>query len=99
MIQGPVMHLKSSLRFRERRSLRKSNDRRSVITGPHTPARGEAIGNAVLTEDDVRRILSLKRPGVGARKIIRALGLLGVSEHTVSAVLAGRTWRHVSPGG
>lgn len=56
-------------------------------------ALGERAGAAKLTEDLVVEILRLRDGGSGPRAIGRALN---VSHCTVSNVLTGRTWTHVT---
>lgn len=59
-----------------------------------TKPRGEAHGLAVLSEDDVVRIMELRiLEGIGKRKIGRRLSLpIGA----VSGVIEGNTWAHVT---
>lgn len=57
--------------------------------------RGEQVSNAVLTEADVLRIMSLRVEGLGARKIAREMG---VREGNVKKVLTGETWTHITGG-
>lgn len=94
------MQLKTTLTFRERRVLAKSNDRRVRVAGPNNQVRGTACSYAVLTEDIVRRMRALKRPGVGVKKIVRLLAqegldLSGFCELTLLSALTGKTWNHV----
>jgi hypothetical protein len=55
------------------------------------PARGEACGAAILTENAVREILSL-RGRVMQKEIARQFN---ISRQSVSDIWHGRTWRHV----
>lgn len=60
-------------------------------------ARGERMGNAVLTEAIVRRIRELRRTGIGGRRIMRALAEEGVvvTESAVVGVIHRGNWKHV----
>lgn len=63
-------------------------------------ARGERMGNAVLTEKLVRRIKELRRDyRLGSESICELLleeeGVV-VSEGAVRDVIDGRTWKHVT---
>lgn len=58
-----------------------------------TRARGEAVHNALLTDELVREIRRLSGEGVIRREIAERLG---VSFSGVSNVLKGTTWRHVA---
>ena len=55
-------------------------------------ARGTKHHNAALTEDDVRRILSLPKTGSNARALSEELG---VSRTSIYNIWAGKTWAHV----
>lgn len=55
-------------------------------------ARGERSGRAVLTEQDVRDIRDLRAEGM---TYVGLATWYNVSEGTISAILARRTWRHV----
>jgi len=62
-------------------------------------ARGERMGNAVLTETLVRRIKQMRRDfGLGAKSIVDLLAEDGVvvKEFTAQDVIDGTTWRHVT---
>ncbi len=54
---------------------------------------GSASPSAKLTEVDIPKIRHLHREGVSQRKIAR---LFGVQCATITAILLGRTWRHVA---
>jgi hypothetical protein len=54
--------------------------------------RGEAVGMAKLTENDVRKIRRLHETGIGSTRLGRQFG---VDRGTIKNVLARRTWRHV----
>jgi hypothetical protein len=58
-----------------------------------TRARGEAVHNALLTDELVREMRRLSSEGVIRREIAARLG---VSFASVSNVLKGQTWRHVA---
>lgn len=55
--------------------------------------RGEAVGGARLTEDDVREIRSARLRGATFSSLGRAFG---VTESNVRAIVNGRSWRHVA---
>lgn len=55
-------------------------------------ARGERSGRAVLTEQDIRDIRELRQDGM---TYLELSTWYSVSSGTISAILAGRTWRHV----
>ena len=74
---------------------RKSNDRPIRKQKVQDVAKGERMPHAVLTEELVRKIRSLKKPGYGAKKIIKELGIEHIKEATVHSVLQGKTWCHV----
>lgn len=57
---------------------------------------GERGSMAKLTDPEVLRIYDLFRTGLLTQREIA--GLTGVSEHTISDILTGTTWRHLSPG-
>lgn len=59
--------------------------------GKFTP-RGSAHGNAKLTEADIPEIFRMRQEGVILREIAARFG---ISIGTLSAVLDGKTWRHV----
>lgn len=54
--------------------------------------RGEAVHTAKLTEEKVREILRLLASGLSLRKTAHHMG---VSQHAVFDIGAGRTWKHV----
>lgn len=55
-------------------------------------ARGERSGRAVLTEQDIRDIRELRQDGM---TYLELSTWYRVSSGTISAILTGRTWRHV----
>jgi len=55
-------------------------------------ARGERQGSAKLTEDAVRQIRELYKQGGSLAALGRAFG---VTPQAISAMLDGKTWRHV----
>jgi hypothetical protein len=57
--------------------------------------RGSAHGNAKLTEGDIPEIFRMRREGIVLREIAARFG---ISIGTLSAVLDGKTWRHVPRG-
>lgn len=63
-------------------------------------ARGERAGSAKLTEDEVRQIRSLYRPGKAPFKndfgIYELARQFGVSSSCVWSIIKGHWWRHVS---
>lgn len=57
-----------------------------------TMLRGEQIANAILTEDDVRKIRSMH-----GKATYREIGkLFGVSEGGISSIMRRKSWRHVA---
>ena len=60
--------------------------------GRGNQARGEANGNAKLTEERVREIRGMHKSGLSGRAIARRLGL---SSSGVRHVLTGQRWGHV----
>jgi hypothetical protein len=61
-----------------------------------TQARGARVGNAKLTEEDVREVRRLLADGTTGMEIAR---LFRVSNSTVSLIKRGRTWREPVWGG
>ena len=57
--------------------------------------RGSRHGNAKLTEEDIPRIFAMRGEGRILREIA---GEFGISIGTLSAVLDGKTWKHVERG-
>lgn len=57
--------------------------------------RGSRHGNAKLTEENIPEICRMRREGVVLREIAAQFG---ISIGTLSAVLDGKTWRHVPRG-
>ena len=64
-----------------------------VVASPEARARGETHGNAILTEAIVRRARKERAAGVKVAVIARALGY---KRRTISAVVNGRLWKHVT---
>ena len=54
--------------------------------------RGEANGQAILTEDDVREIRTAPQAGDSCASVARRYG---VSRRCIKHILTGTTWRHV----
>jgi hypothetical protein len=57
--------------------------------GRRVDMRGEACGNAILTEDEVLAIRS--SPEIGTVLAVK----LGVSQQTISAIRTRESWRHI----
>lgn len=73
------------------------NQRDCISKGRRTlpVLRGESNRRAILTEDQVRTIKSVREWRYGDQcKVARALG---VNKGTISAIIKGNRWRHVSP--
>lgn len=83
--------------FQVKVSKYKSNDRR-WRKRKDGQVRGETCSYATITEELVRKIRSMKKPGVGAIKIRRMLQREGieVSFYAITGVISGNTWRHVT---
>lgn len=64
-----------------------------IERGRDRSPRGEASGVSRLTDDKVREIRSRRAAGETTASIARGLG---VAHNTVSAVVSGRTWAHVT---
>lgn len=69
-----------------------SGDRNAARLYPERRPRGEQHAFAKLTEADVRAIRRLRKAG---RKLWELADRFGVSQNTVSLIVAGRIWRHV----
>ncbi len=70
------------------------NNKHAYTTGLKVALKGENNANAVLTEQDVKFIKTLREvEGIGKRKISTCLNL---PLHAVSNVLRGNTWKHVN---
>lgn len=66
-----------------------------------TSQRGERGGRAILTENDVRSIIDLRRNLHGQRKHWGATRIsreLGLPERAVKHVIAGTSWKHIKRG-
>lgn len=68
--------------------------RMSISRNRRNKAVGEASGQSVLTELQVLDIVQKSREGFGSH---RAIGCLyGVKRETVTSILNGRSWSHVT---
>lgn len=79
---------------RRRLDARPRGDTHYLRLHPDAAARGEAIGNAKLTDRQVKRLYALKKEGLTQKAIAQALE---ISQPTVSLVLLGKRWKHVIP--
>jgi hypothetical protein len=71
----------------------KQNNREARERGQERPC-GEQIPNAILNEQVVAKIWSLRQTNIGARKIAAQLNL---TESQVARIIRGRGWRHLMP--
>jgi hypothetical protein len=71
------------------------NMKHAYATGLQRPHRGSQHVNAVLDEEKVRSMFRRKSEGCTGRQIAKDLG---VGEGTVSQILRGLRWKHVSLG-
>lgn len=55
--------------------------------------RGEAVSNAVLTEDDIRLIRERREEGWSYRRLA---SVYGINESHLAAICARRAWAHVA---
>lgn len=78
---------------RGRKGRTASGDRHGFRKNPSKVPRGEANGNSILTDDEVRLIKKMKSEGAKNIEIAKATGR---SESIISRIVLGKSWRHIS---
>jgi hypothetical protein len=71
-----------------------SKNRHAAVTRPDRFARGEAVGNAVLTEHDVRAIRLAY--GKGVRTLDQLAESYGVTKQAIWLVVHRKNWKHIA---
>ena len=63
-----------------------------VMTNPPPLQRGENNHNAVLSDDDVRRMRQRRQNGL---TLAALAGEYGIARSTVASIVAGKSWSHL----
>ena len=63
-----------------------------VMTDPPPLRRGADNHNAVLSDDDVRRMRRQRQDGL---TLVALAGEYGIARSTVASIVAGKSWSHV----